>query len=217
MANSRGWRDKDLLSQQLQADIISGKLDAVESAYQSTADAQKRATLEGITEISAVASQVEILDWCFKVGLEPPSDPGGYELYHQAYYARSVAPLRVLVAHGVDFNDFRSEFIGDALSYAAYYGLVDVMRLLLESGMDPDAAWGYNEYMLGVCALVGRGAIARHTASDARARLGSAKQRGPHCSRGAGKYGGATVASGERRTPRMHGAVVGQPREERGY
>ncbi|KAI3319598.1 ankyrin repeat-containing protein [Xylariaceae sp. AK1471] len=135
--------------------VKSGDLEEVKNLYTATDSKLKPTLLTSIAERAARNAQTEILEWCFQSGLEVPRNALNNELYDQACISRSAAVFGVLLAHGLDLNSNHSEFVGDALSFAAYHGDVKLVRLLLEKGADSDQAWGYQEHEAGVWAVVG--------------------------------------------------------------
>ncbi|KAI0193870.1 ankyrin repeat-containing protein [Astrocystis sublimbata] len=116
---------------------------------------QRTALLKCTAERAAHEANVSILRWCFDSGLEeiPPSGLNN-ELVHAACFSLSPDVFSVLIDHGLDLNGHHSEFIGDALSYAASCGSIELMRFLLENGTDPNKAWGCYEYDAAVWAVV---------------------------------------------------------------
>ncbi|KAI1463480.1 ankyrin repeat-containing protein [Daldinia caldariorum] len=141
----------------LEKAISESDLAAVQTLYAGTAPAQQPAFLAKTAERAARRAQITILDWCFRAGLAvPQGETLNNELYDQACFSRSPAVFEVLAAHGWDLNAHHSEFVGDALSLAAYHGDTALAEFLLEhGGVDPNQAWGYQEHEAGVWAVVG--------------------------------------------------------------
>ncbi|KAI1802494.1 ankyrin repeat-containing protein [Daldinia bambusicola] len=137
--------------------ISASDLAAVQTLYAATAPEQQPAFLADTAKRAARQAQTTILDWCFRAGLAvPQGETLNHELYEQACFARSPAVFGVLTAHGWDLNVHHSEFVGDALSLAAYHGDVALAEFLLaQGGVNPNQAWGYQEYEAGVWAVVG--------------------------------------------------------------
>ncbi|KAI1119093.1 ankyrin repeat-containing protein [Nemania sp. NC0429] len=135
--------------------VAAGDLDAIKNLYTSTDSEQQGSLLTSIAECAARDSKTDILDWSFRSGFEISRTSLNNELYEQACYSRSPAVFAVLLAHGIDINGYHSEYIGDALSLAAYHGDVEFARFLLEKGADPNQAWGHQEHEAGVWAIVG--------------------------------------------------------------
>ncbi|KAI1119965.1 ankyrin repeat-containing domain protein [Nemania abortiva] len=133
----------------LEEAVMAGDLEAVKNLYTRSDSNQKSALLTSIAERAARHAKTEILDWCFQSGFEIPRSSLNNELYDQACSSLSPAVFAVLLAHGLDLNGHHSEYIGDALSLAAYHGNVELTRFLLEKGADPNQAWGYQEHEAG--------------------------------------------------------------------
>ncbi|KAJ3577075.1 hypothetical protein NPX13_g3491 [Xylaria arbuscula] len=139
----------------MEAAIAAGDLQTVKNLYTTINEDQKSALLTSIASRAAGKAKTEILDWCFRSGLEVPSTSVNNELYDQACLSLSLAVFGVLVSHGADLNRYHSEYVGDALSLAAYHGDIELARFLLQNGVDPNQAWGYQEHEPGVWAVVG--------------------------------------------------------------
>ncbi|TGJ81240.1 hypothetical protein E0Z10_g7527 [Xylaria hypoxylon] len=135
--------------------ITAGDLDVVKNLYTTAGSDQKSALLTSIAECAARNAKTEILDWCFRSGLGVSRSLLNNELYDQACFSLSPAVFAVLLAHGLDLNEYHSEYVGDALSLAAYHGNVELARFLLEKGADPNQTWGYQEHEAGVWATIG--------------------------------------------------------------
>ncbi|KAI0468346.1 ankyrin repeat-containing domain protein [Xylaria cf. heliscus] len=139
----------------LEEAIMAGDLGTIQNLYTIANSDQKAALLTLIAERAARNTKTEILEWCFRSGLEIPRSSLNNELYDQACFSLSPAIFAVLLAHGLDLNGYHSEHVGDALSLSAYYGNIELARFLLEKGADPNQAWGYQEHEAGVWAIVG--------------------------------------------------------------
>ena len=139
----------------LEPAIATGDLETVKHLYTTADEDQKSALLTSIATRAAGKAKTEILDWCFRSGLQVPRTSLNNELYDQACLSLSLAVFGVLVAHGVNLNRYHSEYIGDALSLAAYHGDIELARFLLQNGVDPNQAWGYQDYEPGVAAVAG--------------------------------------------------------------
>ncbi|PYI34289.1 ankyrin [Aspergillus indologenus CBS 114.80] len=130
------------VQEKVETDISSGNLQAIQDLYQST-DAEKQpGLLAHIAARAAGKAQLDIFDWVFSEGFQVTPGSMNDEFYHQACYAQSLAVWKTLVKNGFDLNGHHSEVVGDALSLAAYYGDVEIVRFLLENGQDPNEAWG---------------------------------------------------------------------------
>ncbi|GAW13589.1 hypothetical protein ANO14919_029760 [Xylariales sp. No.14919] len=139
----------------LEEAIVAGDLETLRNLYATASTDQQSALLTSIAERAARNAKTEILDWCFRSGLEVSRNSLNNELYDQACFSLSPAVFDVLIAHGIDINGYHSEYVGDALSLAAYHGNVEFARFLLEKGADPNETWGYQEHEAGVWAIVG--------------------------------------------------------------
>ena len=152
--------------------ILSGDLETVRRLHEERRPAvsgretgeregggRESTLVEYIAEQAAGRAQTEILNWCFHdAGMTlPPGETLNYELYHQACYSGSPAVFEVLVAHGLDLNAHKSEFVGDGLGLAAYHGNVALVRFLLDNGADPNTSWGHAEHETAVWAVAGAG------------------------------------------------------------
>ncbi|KAI0411549.1 ankyrin repeat-containing domain protein [Xylaria grammica] len=151
----------------LEEAIVAGDLETLRNLYATASTDQQSALLTSIAERAARNAKTEILDWCFRSGLEVSRNSLNNELYDQACFSLSPAVFDVLIAHGIDINRYHSEYVGDALSLAAYHGNVEFARFLLQKGADPNETWGYQEHEAGIWA------IKNSTAHIAAAELGN--------------------------------------------
>ena len=83
---------------------------------------KKNNTLMKMACIAAESSQPKLPEFCFKQGLTIPSEPLNSPLLHAATSADSIAVYQVLVDNHFDLNQHWSEYDGDALVMAAFYG-----------------------------------------------------------------------------------------------
>ncbi|QPG95292.1 hypothetical protein C2857_000022 [Epichloe festucae Fl1] len=144
------------LREQLDTAIKENHLQTVKDLYHSASQDKQGDILRDIAEGAAQHANVQLLDWVLNEGFEIPADSLNNEFYHQVCYAHSIPVWQTLVKHGFSLNNHHSEFIGDALSFEAYNGNVDILRFLLENGQDPNDTWGCNDWEPGVCALLGK-------------------------------------------------------------
>ncbi|KAF5124245.1 Ankyrin repeat and SOCS box protein 3 [Metarhizium anisopliae] len=144
-----------LLPDKVGDDIANGNIQGVSEFYTSADPSKQSDLLKGIAERAAKAKQVDMLNWVFSQGFQLAPDSLNNDFYHQVCWARSLAVWQTLVRNGVEIGGHHSEFIGDALSFAAYHGDVEIARLLLENGVDPNQAWGYDDVEPGTWAVVG--------------------------------------------------------------
>jgi ankyrin repeat protein len=68
----------------------------------------------------------------------------GFTLLHDMAHTGDVSKARLLIEHGADINRIDDEYRSTPLGYAARWGHVEVVKLLLDCGADPDksgASW----------------------------------------------------------------------------
>lgn len=141
------------IQQSLEADIANGKLSAVRELYQLTDPDGQPSLLEQIAALAAKHIQLDIIDWVFTEGFQVPLETLNDEFYFQVCAAGSLGLWKRVVKNGFNLNGHRSEYIGDALSLAAYEGNIDIVRFLLENGQDPNDSWaGYDDMEPSVAA-----------------------------------------------------------------
>ncbi|CAK40758.1 hypothetical protein CBS115989_9903 [Aspergillus niger] len=142
------------IQQSLEADIANGKLSAVRELYQLTDPDGQPSLLEQIAALAAKHIQLDIIDWVFTEGFQVPLETLNDEFYFQVCAAGSLGLWKRVVKNGFNLNGHRSEYIGDALSLAAYEGNIDIVRFLLENGQDPNDSWaGYDDMEPSVAAV----------------------------------------------------------------
>lgn len=130
--------------------VKGGNLDIVQEFYESYG--RRPEILGAIASAATENAQIEILDWAFDNDLQILNE---YEFYDTATLASSIPVWETLVRHGYNFTKYHSEYLGDALSLAAFNGQIDIVRFLLENGQDPNEAWGYNDSQISVLPLDG--------------------------------------------------------------
>ncbi len=62
----------------------------------------------------------------------------GFTLLHDMAHTGDLAKARLLIEHGADINRVDDEYRSTPLGYAARWGHVDIVKLLLDCGADPD-------------------------------------------------------------------------------
>jgi ankyrin repeat protein len=68
----------------------------------------------------------------------------GFTLLHDMAHTGDVSKARLLIEHGAEINRIDDEYRSTPLGYAARWGHVEVVKLLLDCGADPDksgASW----------------------------------------------------------------------------
>ena len=68
----------------------------------------------------------------------------GFTLLHDMAHTGDLAKARLLIEHGADINSVDDEYRSTPLGYAARWGHVEMVKLLLDCGADPDksgASW----------------------------------------------------------------------------
>ncbi|KAL3249327.1 hypothetical protein ABHI18_011656 [Aspergillus niger] len=127
------------IQQSLEADIANGKLSTVRELYESKDPDGQSSLLAQIAALAAKHIQLGIIDWVFNEGFQLPLETLNDEFYFQVCAAGSL-----------------DEYMGDALSLAAYEGNNDIARFLLENGQDPNDSWaGDDDMEPSVAALAG--------------------------------------------------------------
>ncbi|PWY72261.1 hypothetical protein BO70DRAFT_399143 [Aspergillus heteromorphus CBS 117.55] len=127
----------------LDTDITERKIQGIKDRYNSAGSEEKSSLLEQIAECAARKAQLEILDWVFSEGFQVPPDSLNNEFYHQVCFAQSIPVWKNLIKNGVNINGHHSEYFADALSIEAYEGNIEMIRFLLENGVDPNDGWGH--------------------------------------------------------------------------
>ncbi|GKZ81646.1 hypothetical protein AnigIFM56816_006167 [Aspergillus niger] len=147
------------IQQSLEADIANGKLSVVRELYESTDPDGQPSLLEQIAALAALAAkhiQLDIIDWVFREGFQVPLETLNDEFYFRVCAAGSLELWKTVVKNAFNLNGYRSEYIGDALSLAAYEGNIDIVRFLLENGQDSNDSWaGCDDMEPSVAALAG--------------------------------------------------------------
>ncbi|KAI0191892.1 ankyrin repeat-containing protein [Astrocystis sublimbata] len=110
--------------------------------------------LQYIALLSARHGVPHILDWCFRSRFQMGPDVYNNNLYDEACFSRSPEIFNVMIAHGVDISKHHSD-LGDALSIAAYYGNVELARVVLQAGVNPNQTHDYRGYEAAVLAVAG--------------------------------------------------------------
>jgi uncharacterized protein len=64
----------------------------------------------------------------------------GFTLLHDMAHTGDLAKARLLIEHGADINRVDDEYRSTPLGYAARWGHVEMVKLLLDCGADPDKA-----------------------------------------------------------------------------
>ena len=62
----------------------------------------------------------------------------GFTLLHDMAHTGDLAKARLLIEHGADINRVDDEYRSTPLGYAARWGHVEIVKLLLDCGADPD-------------------------------------------------------------------------------
>lgn len=138
-----------------ESDVANGNIQGVKEFYKLSDPSEQSSLLKIIAERAAKAKQIGILDWVFSEGFQIELDSLNNDFYHEVCWARSLPVWQTLIKNGFQVRGHHSEFIGDAFSFAVHHGDVDIIRLLLENGVDPNEAWGYDDLEPSTWAVVG--------------------------------------------------------------